>query len=362
MSDWHPQVVLIEKVEHHPNADSLDLVTVLGDYPVVVKRDQFKVNDKANYIPIDSIVPDTEEYYFLCPVNREQYEENGEVKSRILGSKYPLGSVPEKNRVIKAKKIRNLYSQGMLTQVTHDLNVGDSIVELLDLKKVIEEEEDNIQMAKKAKGANAAPPPKGWAIPYYDLEGIRKYLSCFVPGEEVVVTEKLHGSNASFCFDGEQLHVKSRNFYKKFDVDDPWWDAAIRLDLVNKLKAFPMKVFFGELIGSVKNFRYDCQIVSGKLETKVRFFDVYDPKTNRYADFDDFKFMVESIGLETVPILYKGPWLTKEEMYAFAEGSSTLAKHIREGVVIKPVKERFEPRLNSRLALKLIGEGYALQK
>jgi tRNA-binding EMAP/Myf-like protein len=193
MSEFNPQVVLIEKVEKHPFADALSIVTVLGDYPVVTKLDQFKVGDIAGYIPIDSIVPDTDEYYFLSPKAYEKYEENGEIKQRQTGNKYAVGSVPEKYRIIKAKKIRNIYSQGMLVSAPANLNIGDSIAEILGLKKFEEEEEDNIPNAKRMRGGNAASPPKGWSIPYYDINGLRKYVKCLLPDEEVVVSEKIHG-------------------------------------------------------------------------------------------------------------------------------------------------------------------------
>ena len=110
MTDWLPQVVKIEKVEKHPDADALDVATVLGDYPVIVKRGEYKVGDIALYLPIDTIVPDIQTYYFLCPKAYEKYEENGETKQRQLGPKYPLGQVPEKYRILKAKKIRGIYS------------------------------------------------------------------------------------------------------------------------------------------------------------------------------------------------------------------------------------------------------------
>ncbi len=364
MSDWFPQVVKVEQVINHPNADALDVVTVLGDYPVIVKRGEYKAGDLACYIPIDSIVPDIQDYYFLCPKTYEKYEENGEVKQRQVGLKYPVGSVPEKYRVIKAKKIRNVYSQGMLVAVPNcSLSLGDSVVEILSLTKWEEVEEDNIPNAKRMRGGNAEKAPEGWSIPYYDIEGLRKYIACLNVDEEIVLTEKLHGSNASFCHDGERLWVKSRNFYKKMDPDDSWWDIAIRYDLESKLSKFPNYVFFGEIYGQVKGFRYDCEIIDGKMPTKIRFFDIWDVKMCRYVDYDQFITMISSLELLPTPELYRGVWKGKEEMYPYAEGLTTLGgKHIREGFVLRTVKERFEPKLNSRMQVKLVGEAYNLQK
>lgn len=388
MSDWVPQIVLIEKIEKHPNADNLDILTVLGDYPVIVTHCDYKVGDLAGYVPIDSIVPDTEQFYFLCPKAYEKYEEDGEIKQRQMGPKFSIGSVPEKYRIIKAKKIRNIYSQGMLVPrplkpvqehcepcqgLPHmrgctcscekcKFVVGASIVEALGLKKWEEPEEDNLPMVK-SRGANAASPPQGWTIPHYDIESIRKYLSCVEGERDVILTEKLHGCNAGFCHDGNALVVKSRNFYKKRDEDDMWWEVAIRYDLENKLAKYPMMVFFAELVGNVKGFRYGAEVVNGKLNTKLYFFDIWDAKTMRYLDYDQFTAMVADVGLETTPLLYRGLWTNKEEMYALAERKTTLGeKHIAEGWVLSLGHERFEPRLNSRLKLKYVSEAYNLGK
>ncbi len=370
MTDWAPQIVKIEKVEKHPNADALDVCVVLGDYPVITKRDQYKLGDLVGYIPIDSIVPDTDYFHFLCPKAYEKYEdEQGQIQHRQLGSKYPVGGVPEKYRIIKAKKMRGIYSQGMLVGAYDDcmwnecpVNVGDSIVESIGLKKWEEDEEENLPGLKKTR-TNAEKAPQGWAIPHYDVDGIRKYVACLQDNEEVVLTEKIHGSNAGFCYDGERLWVKSRNYYKKMDDDDMWWDIALRYDLENKLKAFPNMVFFGEVHGQIKGFRYDSVIAEGRLMTKVRFFDVWDVKRLRYLDYDDRIKMIAEAGLEPVPELYRGPWLGKEQMYPLAEGLTTLGgKHIREGWVLNTSKERYEPSLDSRMQVKLVGEAYNLQK
>jgi RNA ligase (TIGR02306 family) len=403
MSDWNPQVVSIETVEHHRDADTLDVVTVLGDYPVIVKRDEYKVGDLAGYIPIDSIVPDTEQFYFLCPKAYEKYEDDyGVMQQRQLGPKFPLGEVPEKNRIIKAKKIRGTYSQGMLVRIPLFLNldptvhsvfnylkgkseypgvvsfsqkdnetlntlskfdVGYSIVDLIGLKKWEEPEEENLPGLKKTRGANAEKSPVGWSIPHYDIDGIRKYIACLREDEEIVLTEKLHGSNAAFSHDGERLWVKSRNFYKKMDPEDMWWDIALRYDLEKKLSFFPHLVFFGEVYGQIKGFRYDTVIADGRLMTKIRFFDVYDLKKGRYLDYNDRARAIERADLEAVPQLYFGKWQGKELMYPFAEGKSMLnEKHIREGFVLNTRFERYEERLQSRMQVKLVGEAYNLQK
>ena len=375
MSDWHPQIVQIEKVAKHPDADVLDIATVLGDYPVIIKHDEYRAGDFACYIPIDSIVPDTLNYYFLCPKAYEKYEdENGQLQQRQLGAKYPVGEVPEKYRIIKAKRIRGIYSQGMLVPIPLSKivdyhfnpvgwNVGDSVVDALGLKKWEEPEEENLPGIKRVRGTNAAPAPKGWAMPKYDIDGIRKYLACLQENEQIVLTEKIHGSNGGFSFDGEKLWVKSRNYYKKQDEDDMWWDVAIRYDLENKLKPYPGLVFFGEVYGQVKGFRYDTVIAEGRLMPKFRVFDIWDTKTLRYFDYEDRVKTILEAGLDPVPELYRGPWLGKDLMYPYAEGTSTLnPKHIIEGWVLNTLKERYEPRLDSRMQVKLVGEGYNLQK
>jgi len=371
MSDWFPQVVIIESIRKHPDADALDIATVLGDYPIIIKRDEYKVGDLACYLPIDTIVPDTQDFYMFCPKAYEKYEdENGVVQQRQMGPKYPVGSVPEKYRIIKAKRIRGTYSQGMLVQVSvlvicggAPLLVGDSVAEVLDLKKWEESEEENILVFKKTRGINAEKAPVGWAIPHYDIDGIRKYLNCLGEDEPIVLTEKLHGSNASFCHDGTKLWVKSRNFYKRMDPNDMWWDVALRLDLETKLAKFPMKVFFGEVYGQVKGFRYDCVIANGAMDPKVRFFDIWDLSKLRYMDYDQRVSTLLEAEVDPVPELYRGVWSGKDIMYPYAEGLTILgSKHIREGFVLNTLKERYEPRLDSRMQVKLVGEGYNLKK
>lgn len=366
MSDWQPQVVKIESVDKHPAADKLDIVKVLGDYPVIVKRDEYKVGDISWYIPIDSIVPDTEDFYFLCPKAYKQYEEDGAIKNRQIGNKYQLGSVPEKYRVIRAKKILNIYSQGMLVKPKSDLEIGSSIIEILSLKKMEEENEENIVnvpgFKKLTACGNSKKSPQGWSIPYYDIDSIRKYVHLVEKQQDIILLEKIEGANFSACYDGKELWVKSRRFYKENTHENMWWDIATRYNLEEKLKKYPFMIFFGEVAGQVKKFRYGSKIENGMLKSRLFIFDIKDVKNDKYIDYDEMIKICKELELDTAPLLYRGPWTTKEEMYSYAEGNSLLDSHIREGWVLRLGKENYEPKISSRVQYKLVGEGYNLQK
>ena len=67
--------------------------------------------------------------------------------------------------------------------------------------------------------------------------------------------------------------------------------------------------------------------------------------------------------LKTVPVIYRGPWQGRAAHKHLAEGPSVIGDGacIREGVVIRPAKERFTDRIG-RTILKMVGESYLVRK
>ena len=200
MSDWKNVVCAVERLEKHTNSDNLSIATVMGDYPVIVKTGDYQVGDLVSYLSIDGIFPDTEEFHFLTPRKIENYEENGETKSRVIGAKYEVGKCPEKNRIIRAKRIRQVYSQGLLMRVPEGFKEGDDVTEYFGLKKWEEPEEEDNTPTKKSVGKNAEKAPTTFTLPYYDIEGIRKVINHFDENITVAVSEKIHG-----CFEYDTL-------------------------------------------------------------------------------------------------------------------------------------------------------------
>ena len=56
------QIVDIQPI---PDADNIEVATVLGWKVVIAKKDNFSVGDKIVYIEIDSKVPEKPEFEFL---------------------------------------------------------------------------------------------------------------------------------------------------------------------------------------------------------------------------------------------------------------------------------------------------------
>lgn len=335
MSEFHVRVVKLEKIEKHPNADTLEMSLIDGGYPVVFKQGQYKEGDLAVYIPIDSIVPDTEEWAFLGG-----------------------------HRRIKAKRLRGIFSMGMLTPISSlvaklpqlgphlDIITGMSCQETMGITKW--EPPAPGEPGVHFRSVNALPErpdmPK-----YTDIEGLRKHRGVLVPGEEVLITEKIHGANGRWMWDGEQFHVGSHNSMWKDTADNMWWRVLMEGELGRKIADAPGMVFYGEVYGNVQDLKYGLD-----KDVDVRIFDVRDSKTLRYLDVHEMAQLCDRLDIEMVNVLHTGPW--DESLVSLAEGKTTIGGgHVREGFVVRPFVERRDVRCG-RVILKMIGEGYMLRK
>lgn len=165
----------------------------------------------------------------------------------------------------------------------------------------------------------------------------------------------VHNSNGRWLWRDDRLWAGSHTTIKKENVVNMWWRVALQYGLKEKLGQAPNVAFYGEVFGPVQDLKYG----TAKNELRVAFFDAMDTVSRAYLDYDEFAVLLQRLGLPQVPVLYRGPW--SKELWKYAEGNSVLAAHVREGFVVRPVKERFHQELGGRVILKLHGEGYLLR-
>lgn len=354
-SNHRVNVVRVNEILPHPNADSLGIVEI-GGYQCVVKSSDFKPGDLAVYIQPDSVVPVTKPFEFLW------------------GDKYFGTDVPERKRRITVRKFRGEWSEGLLlplesffvieavdtvndvyytslssTAEGHSIKEGDDLAGLLGIAHY-EESEPGVSLGKQGRKLTLwqrilkffgyKPKPYGPknAGGVYDVESLKNYPRVFTEGEEVLVTEKIHGSNARFVFDGKKFWVGSHNRWCQ-DLDNIWGEVAKKYPWIEEFcRAWPGYTLRGEVTPTQKGYPYG-------FETEKQFFafDVQKPGDAGYMTKEHLFFSTEMKQYiqRLVPVVYRGPY-SSAIIKGLAEGNSLVAgaKNIREGIVVSSLEER----------------------
>lgn len=147
------------------------------------------------------------------------------------------------------------------------------------------------------------------------------------------------------------MWISSKNRWKLLDSATSWARALRDNPWIARWcenHEHGSSVLFGEVHGHVKGFDYG--VPKGKIG-----FRAFDRKiADTWQDARDFVITFEAD--ERVPLIYRGPY-DHALMEQLAEGESLIGKHMREGIVIKPVVERIDPELG-RVSLKLVSNRY----
>lgn len=110
---------------------------------------------------------------------------------------------------IRAMRLRGIFSMGLIVRPDADMTEGAEVRERMGI---------GIYEAPEVGGGGSYesgyPGRDPGCLPCYDIEGARKYHRLLAEGEEIVLTEKIHGANARFVHDGGEFWVGSRTTFK----------------------------------------------------------------------------------------------------------------------------------------------------
>lgn len=339
MSCHEVRVVKLPAVEPHPNADQLGLVTING-FTVVVRLDQWKEGDLAVFVEPDYVVSDLQMFAFLG--------EHKRIKTRRFRGVWSMGLlVPARVSLSGGGEAPLLFDDGGIARPARE---GDNIMEQLGIVRY--EPEVHSKRSHVVSGREVVVPEAVRDVPRYDLENLRKNRDVFAHGELVVATEKIHGANARYTFRDGQLYIGSRTRWVEDDGVNSWSQALIRAPWVRSwCEANEGWTLFGEIFGKVQSLDYG---LGDAIE--FRAFDAMSPD-GKFMDAEEFHQPGKLRG-QTPPVLYYGPY-DYDKLMELAEGKSAIpgAKHIREGIVVKPYAERWD-RSCGRVALKLVSNAY----
>jgi RNA ligase (TIGR02306 family) len=337
-------------VHEHPNADALELAQV-GLYRAVVAKGAYRTGEAAVYIPEQSVLPP------------ELIEELG-LTGRLAG-----GNADR----VKAVRLRGELSQGIVCR--------PKALAGFDLARAALEGTDFAALLGITKWVPPVPPMMNGDVeaapellPWVDIENIQRFPGIFTPGEDVVLTEKLHGSACLLTYvAGEgRAYVSSKGFGAKSLAlkEDPrnlYWravrghgvaEAAARL--AERLGARRVGIF-GEVYGAgVQDLTYGAD---GRRDTLgYAVFDVSAEIDGQVRWLDAAELLEGELPL--VPRLFQGPY-DIERVLEVADGRETVSGwglHLREGVVIRPSSERYSAVTGGRAIAKAVSPAYLTRK
>lgn len=378
MSTFTVSIKRVRSIEPHPNADAIEFVVIDG-YRSIVKKGNLRSGDLVAYIPEGSVLPE----WLLKSLGFWDAEKcNGTLSGK------------DGNRV-KAIRLRGELSQGVCYPVVMDtgktgqivtgddpgcfafVREGDNVADMLGITKY----SPPIPVAMSGEVFNA-----GERLTLaFDVENWKSYPDLLNDGEDVVFTEKLHGTatvvailpygdahpeafgeKKNILVFSKGLGAKGLVFKNNERNRDNLYvratrDLIARIDEVQRENPDGVIVPFfilGETIGpGVQDLAY------GK-DVQFRVFAAASGYRGM-QQFQNWDFVTGSLkaefGFETVPVLYRGPY-SVAAMREHTDGNTALgAGHIREGIVMVPTVERSTMSIG-RVALKSVSDDYLTRK
>jgi RNA ligase (TIGR02306 family) len=391
MSNFEVKVVQIDSVEKHPDADRLSIVKI-GLYNCISAKledgsDRYKAGDLVVYIPEAAILPE----WMLIKMDFWKPEDK---KGTLAGSRGDR---------VKAIKLRGIVSQGILYPVVnnyietpfaldisalsranklHEVALDQDVAEILGIVKYEPPVPQHMSGEVTSRSEYAFK---------YDIENLQKYNKVFEDREEVVVTEKRHGTFCCLAYVPGMKHpelldgdffasskgmlakglfmknndVNKDNLYHRFLLSRNTKDDVPIPVILQKISQYfnsYVVYMFGEIFGrGIQDLTYFTE------KPKFEVFDIWVgmPSDGRFLNDDELEYVLRNVAnVKRVPVLYRGPF-SMEKMIELRDGRAEKdgkqIDQIKEGIVVRSAKER-DNKWIGRVQLKFISPNYLLRK
>lgn len=374
-------IQLVDSIEKHFNADSLEIVTVLG-WKVVTRIGEVKKGDKVIYCEIDSMLPGDAEW--LPPAVKGRVEKQKDkkwfrVKTIKLRGQISQGliipivkSLSDKFNnieinadltdfgITKIINLRGQISEGLIVPIIKSLsdkfnNIGADVTDLLGITKYE-------PPALGGKYKNKIKDGSGIKFPAHLLgktdesrvQSKPKLLKA-LQGKEYYMTVKMDGTSGTFVIDPEtqELLVCSRNLVRP-KPDNlsvcPYWYIANKYNIKSKLENYPHLAIQGEICGP--NIQKNLLKLG---DLKLYVFNIVDTVRKTKLGFLEMLGLCSELDLETAPIEEFGDRFDYDidELLEKAEGTYKNTKSQREGLVVRSIDQNISFKvINNRYLLK----------
>ena len=184
---------------------------------------------------------------------------------------------------------------------------------------------------------------------------VKTNTGAFEVGDEIQITEKWDGSNASAYWDAEAgaMHACSR----KQDLNpsntlNGFYDFIMTLPepAVGMFKKHPNFIVFGEW-GNKNKIVYNKEFYK-----RWYVYDIYDTMKEEWLPQKSVKIFAHKAGLEYIHVLYEGQFISWEHCMTFM--NSPMYGDRQEGIVVKNQTKLNDPSLRMPTYLKIVNDDF----
>ena len=202
---------------------------------------------------------------------------------------------------------------------------------------------------------------------YLDIERCKqKYAETFNVGEDIVIQEKIDGSNASIRYDEESGTLKAFSRRLELSADNTlngFWDYVQTLNL-NTFKEIlgSRYIVFGEWMGAKHAIKYPENVYG-----KFWMFDVWDTQTEQYLPYEETRSFYDKLiacgnegnKFNFVPVFYIGKFESWEKTSELVGRTEVGAEPAGEGIILK--RQDYLDSKSSRLPfyVKIVSEQFS---
>jgi RNA ligase (TIGR02306 family) len=333
----------INEIQSIEGADNIEL-TIVNGWHSITKKGQYKVDELVVVTTTDAVIP------------------------LAISDTMGVTGYLRKGQRVRTVKLRGIYSECLIIPISFIPDKyryeGQDMMETLGITKY-EPPVKTVQLSVGGRKIKYHQNPNFHV--YYKFPNLKNVPELFTEEDEVVITRKLHGTNARYgivrkkklslmdrvrkFFGNKWVEFEyvlgshnvekgsdSQGFYstdvwksigEEYEIKEKLWDYVKTYFTPERLESGV--IIYGEIYGHgiQKNYEY------GLKDIKFAGFDV--EINNEYKEFSVERGIFQTLDLPTVEVLYRGNWSKEEQdkyvFNNFIEGS----KVPHEGVVVKSI-------------------------
>ena len=311
-----------------PNSDRIELCKILG-WQSVVKKGEYQIGDNVVFVPIDTVLPDTEWTSFLKDAKN-----------------------PSKPIVLKMVKMRGVLSCGVVFPMSilpqGEYKEGDDVAEILGVTHYE-------KPAPANQDAIGGFPNQYIRITDEDnlLSNVETFNELKAFDGLLEITLKMDGTSFSCVTPtGENSKICSRRQELK-DGGNPYWNMARKYNLINTFDGIGLQ---GEICGlSIQGNKM------GLSQVDLYIFNIKDlngSRTYSPIELDDFCNRYSLKKVPVVKVIHSND-ITSIEMLQYIANAVTYENgQPAEGIVIRPMATTYSNTLQKDLSVKIINQNY----